>query len=74
MKCNGWRWYHFLAIPVLLAAFVGAGYMGEYKVQRTAQYVRCYLWQSGSLLLLLLDEIIIYRTCVAKEYDWEDEE
>ena len=74
VKTNGWRWYHFLAILVFLACFVGAGYFGEYKVQRTALYVRCYLWQGGSLLLLCLTVILIYRTCVAKEYDYEEEE
>ena len=74
VKTNGWSWYHFLAMLVFLACFVGAGYFGEYKVQRTAQYVRCYLWQGGSLLLLYLTVRLIYRTCVAKEYDYEDEE
>ena len=43
-------------------------------VQRTAQYVRCYLWQGGSLLLLYLTVKLIYRTCVAKDYDYEDGE
>ena len=74
VKTNGWRWYHFLALLVFLACFVGAGYFGEYKVQRTALYVRCYLWQGGSLLLLCLTVILIYRTCVAREYDYEEEE
>ena len=71
VKANGWRWYHFLAILVFLACLVGAGYFGEYRVQRTAQYVRCYLWQGGSMLLLAATLFCVYRTCVARDYEEE---
>lgn len=73
VKTNGWRWFHFLAILLFVASLVGAGYMGEYRVQRTAQYVNCYLWQGGSLILLAATVIAIYRSCVAKDYDYEEE-
>ena len=72
VKTNGWRWFHILAILVFLACLVGAGFFGEYRVQRTAQYVRCYLWQGGSLLVLALNVILIYRSCVAKDYGYEE--
>ena len=72
VRVNGWSWYHILAILVFIASLVGIGFFGEYRVQRTAQYVRCYIWQGSSLLVLALTVIGIYRTCVAKEYpDYE---
>ncbi len=71
VKTNGWSWYHFAAIILFVASLIGIGYMGEYRVQRTAQYVLCYLWQGGSLLVLALTVIGIYRSCVAREYENE---
>ena len=71
VKTNGWSWYHFVAIILFVASLVGIGYMGEYRVQRTAQYVLCYLWQGSSLLILALTVIGIYRSCVAREYENE---
>lgn len=68
VKVNGWSWYHIASIPFLLACYVGAGFFGEYKVQRTGLYVRCYTWMSVSLALLVLMIWLMYRTCVAKDY------
>ena len=73
VRVNGWNWYHILAIILFIGCLVGAGYFGEYRVQRTAQYVRCYTWQGSSLLLLAITVIGIYRSCVAKVYDDEEE-
>ena len=73
VKANGWSWYHILAIVVFIASLVGIGFFGEYRVQRTAQYVRCYTWQGSSLLVLAATVIAIYATCVARDYDYEDE-
>ncbi len=66
IRVNGFCWYHVPAILFFIAALVGAGYMGEYRVQRTARYVNCYLWQGSSLLLLALTVYGVYRTCVAR--------
>ena len=74
VKANGWSWYHILAILVFIASLVGIGFFGEYRVQRTAQYVRCYIWQGSSLLVLAATVIGIYATCVARDYDYDDEE
>ena len=72
VRVNGWSWYHFLAILVFIASLVGIGFFGEYRVQRTAQYVRCYIWQGSSLIVLAATVLGIYRTCVAKDYpDYE---
>ncbi len=68
VKVNGWSWYHYAAIPGFLACLVGAGYFGEYKVQRTGLYVRCYIWQASSLIVLAVLILLIYRSCVAKDY------
>ena len=74
VKANGWSWYHILAILLFIASLIGIGFFGEYRVQRTAQYVRCYTWQGSSLLLLAATVIGIYATCVARDYDYDDEE
>ena len=74
VKANGWSWYHILAIFLFIASLIGIGFFGEYRVQRTAQYVRCYTWQGSSLLLLAATVIGIYATCVARDYDYDDEE
>lgn len=66
IKTNGFTWYHVLAILLFIASLVGAGYFGEYRVQRTAQYVRCYIWQGSSLIVMALTVIGIYATCVAR--------
>ena len=66
VKVNGWSWYHILAILLFVASLIGAGFFGEYRVQRTAQYVRCYIWQGSSLIVLAATVITIYKTCVAK--------
>ena len=73
VKTNAWRWFHILAIVLYLASLVGAGFFGEYRVQRTAQYVRCYLWQGSSLIVMALTVIGIYCTCVARDYGYEDD-
>ena len=72
VKVNGWSWYHILAILVFVGSLVGIGFFGEYRVQRTANYVLCYTWQGSSLLVLAADVISIYATCVARG-DYEDE-
>ncbi len=72
VRVNGWSWYHFLAILLFIGSLVGIGFFGEYRVQRTAQYVRCYIWQGSSLVLLAATVLGIYRSCVAKDYpDYE---
>ena len=71
VRVNGFSWYHIVAIVLFILSLVGVGYMGEYRVQRTALYVQCYIWQASSLLLLAATTIGIYRTCVAKDYDDE---
>ena len=73
VRVNGWSWYHFLAILLFIGCLVGAGFFGEYRVQRPALYVRCYIWQGSSLILLAATVIGIYRTCVAKDYGEYDE-
>ncbi|MCR5137303.1 MAG: prolipoprotein diacylglyceryl transferase [Oscillospiraceae bacterium] len=69
VRVSGWRWYHFVAIPVFVLCLVGAGCFGEYRVQRTALYTECYLWMAGSLLVLIATVMGIYATCVARDYD-----
>ena len=74
VKANGWSWYHILAILLFIASLIGIGFFGEYRVQRTAQYVRCYIWQGSSLFLLAATVLGIYATCVARDYDYDEEE
>ena len=77
VKSNGWKWYHFLSMLFFLLTYVAAGYMGEYRVQRTAKYVQCYLWEGGAMLAVALNLLCIYHSCLAKDdyddYDEDDE-
>ncbi len=68
VKVNGWSWYHILVILLYIGTLIGAGFFGEYRVQRTGEYVRCYIWQGGSLILMAVIVIGIYGTCVARDY------
>ena len=71
VRVNGFSWYHVAAPIFFVLCLVGVGFFGEYQVQRTARYVRCYLWQGGSLIALTILVFLIYRSCVVKE-DPED--
>ena len=73
VRVNGWSWYHVLGILLFLWSLVGIGFFGEYRVQRTANFVRCYSWQGSHLLLLTATVIMIYASCVARNYDYDDE-
>ena len=52
--------------PFAIGTLLGAGYWGEYKVQRTGLYVRCYTIQGISLLVMALVVLILYRSCLAR--------
>ena len=73
VRVNGWSWYHIFCILLFVWSLVGIGFFGEYRVQRTGLYVRCYTWQGSHLLLLAAAVIIIYATCVARDYEYDDE-
>ena len=65
VRCNGFRWYH---IPVWLGFFACAfviGKLGEYNVQRYADYLRCYAWMSGGCLAMVALVWSLYRSCVS---------
>ena len=72
IRINGFSWYHIPFILLFLGCLVGAGFFGEYRVQRTAQYVRCYIWQGSSLILLAATVIGVYLTCVARDEPYSD--
>ncbi len=67
VKARGWKWYHVLLLLVYLASLLGVGYWGEYKVQRTGMYARCYIIQGLSLLVMVWVATILYSTCKAKK-------
>ncbi|MBR1457345.1 MAG: prolipoprotein diacylglyceryl transferase [Oscillospiraceae bacterium] len=67
IKARGWKWYHIALLLVYLASLLGVGYFGEYKVQRTGLYARCYIIQSVSLLVMAWVACMMYRTCKAKK-------
>ena len=50
IKANGFSYWHALSWLGFVLSLVGIGYLGEYKVQRTAQYLKCYSIQQKSLL------------------------
>lgn len=67
VKARGWKWYHVVLLLMYLGSLIGAGYFGEYKVQRTGLYARCYIIQSISLLVMVWVVCTLYRTCKAKK-------
>ncbi len=60
-------WKLVLAWLVYLASLVGAGYFGEYKVQRSADYALCYPIQIVSLLVMGGVVWWTYKGCLYKE-------
>ena len=47
-------------------SLVGIGFFGEYKVQRTGQYFKCYSIMIVSCLLMVLIIRRVYLSCTAK--------
>ena len=66
VKARGWKWYHVALLLVYIGTLLGVGYWGEYKVQRTGMYARCYIIQSVSLLVMVWVVSVLYRSCRAK--------
>ena len=64
--CRG-GWKLFLAWLLYLASLVGAGYFGEYKVQRSANYALCYPIEVVSLLVMAGVTWWVYKGCLYKE-------
>ena len=65
VRCNGFRWYH---IPVWLGFFACLfviGKLGEYNVQRYADYLRCYAWMSAGCIAMVALVWSLYRSCVS---------
>lgn len=60
----GWSLSLVLAWLVYLASLVGAGYLGEYRVQRSANYALCYPILTVSLLLMAGVVWWVYRGCL----------
>lgn len=63
----GWSLRLVLAWLVYLASLVGAGYFGEYRVQRSANYALCYPILALSLLLMAAAVWWVYQGCLAPE-------
>ena len=60
-------WKLILAWVLYLASLVGAGYFGEYKVQRSANYALCYPIQIASLLVMTGVVLWTYRGCLYQD-------
>ena len=67
VRGEGWRFSLVLAWLVYLASLVGAGYFGEYRVQRYANYALCYPILAASLLLMVGVVWWVYRGCLVRE-------
>ena len=66
IRRNGLKFWYVLDWLGFVVSLVGIGYLGEYKVQRTAQYFKCYSIQIVSCLCMVLVVSLMYRTCVSK--------
>ena len=60
-------WKLVLAWVIYLVSLVCAGYLGEYKVQRSANYALCYPIEIVSMLVMTLVVIWAYRGCLYKD-------
>lgn len=60
-------WKLIVAWLLYLASLVGAGYFGEYKVQRSANYALCYPIQIVSLLVMTAVVLWTYGGCLYKD-------
>jgi hypothetical protein len=71
IKANGFSYWHALSWLGFVLSLVGIGYLGEYKVQRTAEYVKCYSIQILSCVLLVVVIRLLYESCKQKQkYEW----
>ena len=73
IQANGFSFWHAMSWVGFVVSLVGIGYFGEYKVQRTAQYLKCYTIQIASCVLLIVVIYLLYDSCVAKrgrDYKW----
>ncbi len=73
IKAHGFSFWHALSWLGFVLSLVGIGYLGEYKVQRTAEYVKCYSIQIISCMLLVLIIRLVYESCAVKrrqKYEW----
>ena len=70
IKANGFSFWHAAAWVAFVVSLVGIGYLGEYKVQRTAQYFKCYSIMIVSCIAMVAVVRLMYRSCVAKQKEW----
>ena len=71
IKSRGFQWWHAGSWVGFVLSLVGIGYLGEYKVQRTAQYFKCYSIQIISCLIMVILIRLIYSSCASKKkYPW----
>ncbi|MBR4550377.1 MAG: prolipoprotein diacylglyceryl transferase [Oscillospiraceae bacterium] len=65
VRSNGFRWY---IIPIWLGFFACLfviGKLGEYNVQRYADYLRCYAFMSAGCIAMIALIWQLYRSCVS---------
>ncbi len=66
IKAHGFSFWHALSWAGFVLSLVGIGFFGEYKVQRTGQYFKCYSIMIVSCLLMVLIIRRVYLSCTAK--------
>jgi prolipoprotein diacylglyceryltransferase len=67
IKANGFSFWHAAAWVGFVVSLVGIGFLGEYKVQRTAQYFKCYSIMIVSCIAMVTVVRLVYASCVAKK-------
>ena len=70
IKAHGFSWWHAASWGGFVLSLVGIGYLGEYKVQRTAQYFKCYSIQIVSCLIMVIIIRLVYSSCVKRKNQW----
>lgn len=70
IKANSFTFWHAAAWLGFVVSLVGIGFLGEYKVQRTAQYFKCYSIMILSCIAMVTIVRLMYQSCVAKKKQW----
>ena len=66
IKANGFKYYHAVCWGLFLVSLFVIGYLGEYKVQREAAYLRCYTFMANGCAGMVLSVQLLYNSCLEK--------
>ena len=66
-RVNRFRWKHLVSILVFVVSLVGVGFFGEYSIQRYGSTVTGYISMIVSLIAVIVNVKLLYRSCEPQE-------